>query len=121
MKKLFLIFLLTLFMSSSCFGSGIVYNKGQKVPETCMFVFSATWCGPCKEYQRELDNLGIDYYIVDMEKNVEFGRRLHFIDSKGAFRVPRTAVLCKKRWLVGQRLQRDQLVKLKRFLELNKR
>ncbi len=48
-------------------------------------MYSTTWCGHCRRLTRQLDEAGIDYRVVDLDDNPQFGDRI--VAATGGYRV----------------------------------
>ena len=48
-------------------------------------MYSTSWCGYCRRLQRQLDEAGIDYEYVDLDRHGEFDDRI--VAKTGGYRV----------------------------------
>ncbi len=40
-------------------------------PTTRLTIYSTTWCGPCIRLRSQLDRVGVDYEVIDIERRPE--------------------------------------------------
>lgn len=45
-------------------------------------MYSAQWCGDCRRTKKKLDDLGIDYDLIDLEVNEAAAEEAHAISGR---------------------------------------
>jgi mycoredoxin len=53
--------------------------------DSAITMYSTTWCGYCRRLKRQLDEAGIPYAEVDVDRNHGFDRRI--MEASGGYRV----------------------------------
>ena len=90
-------------------------DSDENLPDSCVLIFTGNFCAPCKQYCKELDSAGIDYYVVDVASNLKLSRKWKVVQPSGNYTVPRTLIFHKGKSYLGDRLTGTRLYQLRKF------